>query len=435
MVVFGVSINIDVNGMVKEVIPYQYGRELLLKDYQAYEFLTDVWDSDITLMVPYVFKVKGKGWFVLCSFAGQSDSSGTGWQILGLGEREFKLDRDLERSVGDLLVDPDKFYIVTDRLGNKRLCFYLFRDQRAMHPKYEVWLNDYDWWELTAGEGRLEKRQLFQGGIGSFFKEKDFKSIRLVEFHQYRGPKAEKVTYRNEKGRWIDPQTLRKQGRFSDWEKYHVARRLEAAKETRPNWELSPEKVRQLLECYRKMAAADGRKVGTIYYVLCDVDADGKCDSYVASDAGKPGGGLLQWNLLLGTESGFSPLRETRQIPRKIKEMLYLDPVVRASTNDFYRIERMRQPGYVLITEKNNRGLESWAYLHHDSPIKSFRSNPEFAKASLSSIHDSTTDVTSLDDLTTPGFTYLVEAERLQCHSITLENESEKMKTTKKSGE
>ena len=115
--------------------------------------------------------------------------------------------------------------------------------------------------------------------------------------------------------------------------------------------------------------------------------------------------------------------------------MLYLDPVVRASTNDFYRIERMRQPGYVLITEKNNRGLESWAYLHHDSPIKSFRSNPEFAKASLSSIHDSTTDVTSLDDLTTPGFTYLVEAERLQCHSITLENESEKMKTTKKSGE
>ena len=41
------------------------------------------------------------------------------------------------------------------------------------------------------------------------------------------------------------------------------------------------------------MAAADGRKVGTIYYVPCDADADGKCDSYVASDAGKPGDTII----------------------------------------------------------------------------------------------------------------------------------------------
>ena len=253
MVVFGVSFGLGAYGMVKETISFQYGRELLLKDYQSNRFETGDWGNDIALMIPQVFNVKGKGWFVLRSTAEQTCSGVILWEIFGLGATEFKRDNDVCKSIGCLNVDPQNFYIVTDRLGNKRLCFYHFRDKRAaFHPKYEVWSYDVDWWELTAGEGRLENRHLFQGGIGSFFKEKDFKSIRLVEFHQYRGPKAEKVTYKDEKGRWIDPQTLRKQGRFSDWEKYHVARRLEAAKETRPNWELSPEKVRQLLECYRK---------------------------------------------------------------------------------------------------------------------------------------------------------------------------------------
>lgn len=77
MVVFGVSFGLGAYGMVKETISFQYGRELLLKDYQSNRFETGDGGNDITLVIPYVFNVKGKGWFTLYSAAEDSYSDST----------------------------------------------------------------------------------------------------------------------------------------------------------------------------------------------------------------------------------------------------------------------------------------------------------------------------------------------------------------------
>ena len=373
------------------------GQLLVERFFVGSEFNTGDWGNDISLLLPFKWD-SGKDQFTLFSMAEHVRTYEAHWppyQIIEGRLRYRKYEWTRERSVDFL---PSELYEIQYSSGKKCLCYHNERTRGSDAATDGVrFIENSIWNELGIGTNGCPQKTVQKGWPEALFADETFKSVRSVVPFRFRGPKAETVK-----------------------EKDKIQKRLDEHAATQNGWNLDVTQRELLVTKHFRFVTEEHRSktVTAIYVVACDVNHDGMCDAYVTSNVENVDGGKYRWALYLRAAGGFSRQKEAIKISVKQTEDLYLEGDVVATKDAFFRVDRLQMPAYVMVLSELDRHPESWSYVRHESPVRTFRSQNGFAGADFySCLRGGKSGVSSIRDMFLSYYT-LVNAERLRCETV-----------------
>lgn len=380
--------------------------QALVADIFLHErFETGAWGNDISCVIPFQWRIPGKGVFTYFSAAEHKFSDGRAWHLYEVHPDKLVFCKyDWSPNV-DIWFTPEQLFEIEHFDGRKTLAFHNERCTGidVTNRGERILLVSERWFSLSvATNGTPSKVLISDDGASALFRDKGMKSIHRTVPHLYRGAKAEVLNaVSQEQGRLRETDANTEAWRLSDTQKENIAKR---------HW-------RYLRDRKPSVVATN------IFIVACDGNIDGLVDAYVSSDAECDIRGNCKWSLYVGDGRGFSFADKPYKFVFDRVEEIAIDPEVHVSKDAFFRFDRVGLPPYVMpIT---NAG-ELWSYFRQDSPVKSFRVKPGLQNAEFyccidNGIAGAATGVTSLKDIFLMN-SMLVSAKRLPCETINISN-------------
>ena len=335
--------------------------QALVADIFLHErFETGAWGNDISCVIPFQWRIPGKGVFTYFSAAEHKFSDGRAWHLYEVHPDKLVFCKyDWSPNV-DIWFTPEQLFEIEHFDGRKTLAFHNERCTGidVTNRGERILLVSERWFSLSvATNGTPSKVLISDDGASALFRDKGMKSIHRTVPHLYRGAKAEVLNaVSQEQGRLRETDANTEAWRLSDTQKENIAKR---------HW-------RYLRDRKPSVVATN------IFIVACDGNIDGLVDAYVSSDAECDIRGNCKWSLYVGDGRGFSFADKPYKFVFDRVEEIAIDPEVHVSKDAFFRFDRVGLPPYVMpIT---NAG-ELWSYFRQDSPVKSFRVKPGLQNA------------------------------------------------------
>ena len=372
------------------------GHTLVKNAFRNAPFWTGAWSNDVSCLLPFQWSVPGKGTFTFFSAAEHKFYDGRAWEMDEIGAGRLLYCKHECSCAVNIWFMPEHLFEVEYSDGRKCLCYHNERMRGGDAETDGVgFVENLTWSELDVGTNGCPQKTIRNGWPEALFADGAFKSARSVVPFRFRGQKAEVVK-----------------------EKDAIRKRLDENASTQNGWRMDATQRGALAAKHCRYASHNADAITIVHVIACDVNHDGMCDAYVTSDVESVDGGKHKWALYLGTASGFSRHLETIKVSEKQTEDLYFETDVTAAKDAFFRIDRVEMPAYVIVLSELDGHPESWSYVHHESPVKVFRSQKGFAGADFySCLGCGKSGVSSIRDMFLSYYT-LVNVERLPCESV-----------------
>ena len=389
--------------MIAECVSYEplspdRGQALVKDAFRNVPFWTGAWGNDVSCLMPFQWNIPGIGIFTYFSAAEHRFSDGMTWEIDEIGSGKLLYCKHEWSHAVDIWFVPEHLFEVEYSCGKRILCYHNERMRGGDAETDGVgFIEDFTWNKLSVSTNGWPNKTFLKGWPTALFADKEFKSIHNVVPLKFRGAKAE---------------TMR--------DKDAICKRLDEYVGTQGGWSLDVSHKNQVVDKHRKYTFEHYKEkvVGFVYIVACDVNHDGICDAYVTSDVEAAGDDKYKWSLYLGTEAGLSRQTADEIFFANGTEKLYYETDVVVAKGDFFRVDRLNMPAYVMVLAKLNGLPESWSYMHHENPVWDFRQRNGFAKAEYySCLANGKAGVSSIRDLFL-SYCAIVRAERLPCETI-----------------
>ena len=382
------------------------GQLLVERFFNGEEFNTGDWGNDISLLLPFKWNLGANGQFTLFSMAEHVRTREAHWPTYQIvdGRLQYRTHEWVQQRSVDFL--PSELYELQFDGGRTMLAYHNEQTARVRHPSGDAIriFTSSVWYELEMETNGIPLKIVHKGWPEGLFADKTLKAIRSVVPLRFRGPKAEPVM---------------------GTDRVHV--RLNEHAATKPFWKMDGGKIKALSDLHRKYVMKPGHSnVGDIVYlVACDVNHDGICDAYVSSEAERADAGKYRWSLYLGDGHGFSRQKDPIKFSASRAEDIYFETDVVANKDDFFRIDRVNMPAYVMVLDELEGRPESWSYIRHDNFVRKFRKGDGLANADYYGCLDNspvfgTSGISSIRDIF--FFSHyglaLVNVERLECLAV-----------------
>ena len=398
-----VAVFISVQSMIatpshREALSASEGQLLVERFFAENEFNTGEWGNDISMVLPFQWLSAQKKIFAMVSLAEHKRTHEADWfvkQIYDGRLQHCKYDFSPET---DVVFLPEELYELQYSNGRTKLCYHneMFRGSDA-ETDGVMFIESSIWYELEVLTNGWPRKCVCEEWPERLFADRSLKSVQSIVPHRFRGPKANPVK-----------------------EKDRMETRLDEYETMQSGWHMDGKTMEALANLHRKYVAEvfPSNEVDSVFIVVCDANHDGKCDAYVSSDAEKAEADKYRWSLYIWGMTGFVRQKEPTKFFGTDKEYLYLETDVIAAKEDFFRIDRIKMQPYVLVLSEHNGHPESWSYVHHDSPVRTFRNRNGFANADFfSCLKYGQSGVSSIKDLFLSYYS-IVRAERLECISF-----------------
>lgn len=374
------------------------GQSLVERFFAETEFNTGDWGNDISLLLPFKWVSAQDEKYTFFSMAEHKRTYEADWfveQIVDGRLRHLKYKFSPET---DVTFMPQELCEVQYSDGRQCLCYHN-KGMRGGDAETDGvgFVEHFEWNELDIGTNGCPQKAIRKGWPEAFFSDETFKSVQSVVPFRFRGPKAEV------------PQ-----------EKDEIRKRLDEYVGTQSGWSMDVTHKNLIVDEHRKHVLENhrGRIVAYLYIVACDVNHDGVCDAYVTSDVEAVGNEKYKWSLYFGTGTGVSRQTESVRFAVNGAEDLYYEADVVVTKADFFRVDRLKMPAYVMVLARRNGLPESWSYMHHENPVRDFRRRKGFANTCYySCLANGKPGVSSIRDLFLSYYT-IVRAERLPCETV-----------------
>ena len=386
--------------MIAESTPYeplsQVRGQALVKDaFHNVPFWTGAWGNDVSFLLPFQWSTPDKRIFTYFSAAEHKFSDGRAWELDEIDTGRLRYCKHDWSPDVDIWFEPEQLFEVEFFSKRRVLCYHNERMRGSDAETDGVgFIEDFIWNELSVSTNGWPNKTLLKGWPSALFADGGFKSISSVVPLKFRGAKAETVQ-----------------------EKDEICKRLDGYSGTQSSWGIAPLKKRELASIHHKYVRDIllSNDVSTVYLIACDANHDGICDAYASSDAERVGVDKYRWSLYLGGSSGFTCQKEAEKFSVNRSEDLYFETDVVAAKDDFFRVDRIKMPAYVMVLTELDGYPESWSYVYHDSPVKNFRSREGFSNAEFfSCLKCGKPGVASIRDMFLSYYA-LIRAERLEC--------------------
>ena len=390
----------------REALLASEGQQLVERFFDGGEFNTGDWGNDISLLLPFKWNLGVNGQFTLFSMAEHVRTREAHWPTYQIvdGRLLYRTHEWVQQRSVDFW--PSELYELHFSDGRTMLAYHNEQTARVRHPSGDAIriFTSSVWYELEMGTNGIPLKIVHKGWPEGLFADNTLKVIRSVVPLRFRGPMAEPV---------------------ASTDRVHV--RLNEYTATKSLWQMDGEKMKALSELHRKYVVNTGlSNIDVIvYFVACDVNHDGICDAYVSSEAERADAGKYRWSLYLGDGHGFSRQKAPVKFSASRVEDIYFETDVVAHKDDFFRIDRVNMPAYVMVLDELENRPESWSYIHHDNFVRKFRKGDGLSKADYYACLENSpvpniSGISSIRDMF--FFSHyglaLVNVERLECREV-----------------
>ena len=390
----------------REALPVSEGQPLVERFFDGEAFYTGDWGNDISLLLPFKWNCGTDGLFTLFSEAEHVGTREAHWPTYQIVDGRLLYRAHEWKQENSVDFWPSELYELQFTEGKSMLVYHNEQTCRVTCHTGDVIriFTSSIWYELNIGTNGLPHKTVHGGWPEGIFADKTIKSVRSVVPHRFRGPKANPVK-----------------------EKDRIQTRQDEAVVTQSYWNMDDQKKGVLIDMHRRHVAMafPTNTVSVVYLIACDVNNDRICDAYMSSDVEKVGTGKFMWSLYLGDEHGYSRQKASVKFSVNRTEDIYFETDVVADKNDFFRIDRVNVPAYVMVLTELEGHPESWSYFHHDNFVRKFRKEKDMSNADYYGCLDNcpefgTPGISSIRDMffsSYYGFA-LVNAERLDCIEV-----------------
>lgn len=378
-----------------DVLPESEGRRMALEEFAACAFEKGAFDSDVSLLLPFCWAIPGKGAYACFSAADQKYSDGVSWEIMQIKDGRLIHCEDPSNSGASVWFQPFQLFEIVFSDG---VSSFAFHNDHSKKMGSCCAIVDVKWYDLSISTNGVPLKTQMHKGIDSLFANERVKVIRNVVPYRYRGARAEMVK-----------EPTREQKRLM---------------ECKGAWNLSDTAKNQLADMHRKYVESikPSMVVSNVYTIACDGNFDGEVDAYVSSDVERESNTNFKWTLYVkdGNEV-FARSEKPQSFQSDNIEIITIDSELHASQDDFFRMDRIGVPSYVMPIIVENGKSELWSYAKHKSVVQSFRQKRGMENADFSSCIDAgamgvTKGIASLRDIFLMH-SMLVSAKRLQCET------------------
>ena len=383
-----------------EPLPSGQGQALVEDVFSRIPFWTGAWSNDASCLVPFQWRIEGKGVYTYFSAAEHKFFDGRAWQLWETGsgkllpcKYDWSPDVDIWFTLGQL-------FEVEYNDGRRMLVFHNERRIGVDCPDRGEGLTSVSqkWYALSVATNGLPRKDLISEGVKTLFCSMQMKSIRCIIPHLYHGAKAE-----------VRGEATPEQKQLLEAESNIGA------------WTLSRSQNGNLADLHQQYLSVMTTPsiAAKIFIVACDGNQDGIADAYVSSDAERDVHGDFKWTLYCGAKTGFYRAKNPSPVVLSQVEKLEIDPVVFAKRNAFFKLDRVGVKSYVMpITD----GGELWNYARQASPVRRFRSKPGKQNISFyDCLMSCDGGIASLNDLFLIQ-PMLVSARRLPCETVVIQS-------------
>lgn len=418
-ILVAVAIAADIMPMMassREVLLASEGQSLVESFFGDEEFNTGDWGNDISLLLPFKWDLGADGQFTLFSIAEHVKTREAHWPTYQIvdGRLRYRAHEWKQESSVDFW--PSELYELQFAEDKSMLIYHNEQTRRVTCHTGDVirLFNSSTWYELNIGANGIPCKTVHGGWPEGIFSDKTIKSVRIVIPHRFRGPKAVPVK-----------------------EKDRIQTRLDEYDSTQSSWNMDVPQKDVLADMHRRYVAmtVPSNTISAVYLIACDVNNDRICDAYISSDVESVGTGKYKWSLYLGDGRGFIRQKKPMKFSVNRTEDIYFETDVVASKTDFFRIDRVNVPAYVMVLAELEKHPESWSYFHHDNFVRKFRKEKDMSNADYYGCID------NCPDFGTPGISSirdmfffshyglaLVNAERLPCIELRVGHPAGSMK-------
>ena len=389
--------------LAMETLSASEGQSLVERFFAGQEFNTGDWGNDISFLLPFKWASNAAGGFTLFSMAEHVQTREAHWipaQIVDGQLKHCSYEWTPERSIDFL---PGDLYELKFSESEGKLLYHNEQTCRIEHSTGDVirLFTSSVWYELDLETNGIPRKTIHDSWPEGIFADKAVKSLRIVMPHRFRGPKAKPVK-----------------------EKDRMETRLDEYEATQSGWHMDEKTMEALANLHRKYVAEafPSNDVDSVFIVVCDANHDGKGDAYVSSDAEKAEADKYRWSLYLGDGHVFIRQDKPSKLQANRTELIYVESEVMAHCHDFFRIDRVNMPAYVMVLSKLDGHPESWSYFHHQNIVRNFRmqnglTNTDFYSCLGNGPESNNSGVPCIRDMF--FFVHygqaLVNAERLEC--------------------
>jgi len=390
----------------REVLLASEGQSLVERFFDGEEFNTGDWGNDISLLLPFKWNLGTDGQYVLFSMAEHVRTREAHWPAYQIVDGQLRYRAHEWKQENNVDFWPSELYELQFADDKSILVYHNEQTYRTKcHTGDTIRIfSSSTWYELNIGTNGIPCKTVHVGWPEGIFADKTIKSVRSVLPHRFRGAKANPVT-----------------------KKDRVQARLEESAVAQPYWNMDDQRKKTLADMHRRHVAmtVPSNTVSVVYLITCDANNDRICDAYMSSDVEKVSTGKFTWSLYLGDKHGFSRQKAPMKFSVNRTEDIYLETDVVASRKDFFRIDRVNVPTYVMILAELENHPESWSYFHHENFVRKFRMEKDMSYADYYGCLDNcpefgTPGISSIRDMF--FFAHyglaLVNAERLECTEI-----------------
>ena len=389
-----------------EPLSLERGRLLVAEALSKEPFCTGAWGNDISCILPFMWRIEGRGTYTYFSAAEQKHFDGRAWHLWEVSSGKLVLCKYEWSPAVDIWFMPEQLFEIEYIDGLKKLVFHNERHTGVDSPKRgeRITLVSERWFTLSvATNGTPEKVLISDEGARALFCDRSMKSIRYVIPHMYCGAKAETPN-----------EVTREQKRLREVESGNVV------------WLLSRTQKENLAALHRQylLGLTPSAIATNVFIVACDGNIDGRIDAYISSDAECDIHGNYKWSLYIGSCTGFFRADKSFKFTSESVETIEIDSVVHVGKDAFFRFDRLGMPSYVMPLGDDG---EFWSYSRKDSPVRNFRAKPGMQNTDFYCCIDNngtvgiSTGIANLNDVFLMH-SMLVSAKRLPCETIVVTN-------------
>lgn len=382
----------------QEPLSQDDGQALVKGAFRNVPFWTGAWGNDVSCILPMRWTVHGKGDFTYFSAAEHRTFDGMAWELNEISSGKLRPCKHEWSPAVDIWFTPEQLFEVECFNGKRFVCYHNERMRGSDATTAGIgFIENHKWNGLGVSTNGCPVKTLLAGWPESLFADAEFKSICSVVPFCFRGAEAETVHERGE-----------------------IRKRLDECAAAQNAWTMTAAQKNLIADKHRRYVS-ENRKEGTVAFVhivVCDANHDEICDAYATSDREAAENGKYRWSLYLGSASGFSRQEESARFSLNGTENLYCEANVVATKEDFFRVDRIKTPSYVMVLTGLDGHPESLSYVRHENPVRDFRRRTGFANAEYySCLVKGNAGVSSIRDLFL-SCRAMVRAERLQCETI-----------------